>query len=452
MAGIKVKVTYAKKRRRLADHGKIQSSPLEVLKPDHENISREEMVRRMLKRSRGTLRMVKYDNNACPTQQEPTTERVKHPGGRSRDRETVQQSNVGGLECAQPVSSGDMTEITSRLLDSPFRGTAGPYSPSPTKKPRESKWSQSARTVSTALKENDTRRVLRDRIAPAPLVGGHSPAKSIERQRHPSGPSTAYMRSQGIPKRPPTLFVPSSETLHTPSSNAPFVSTLPQFQSTPPFPRADNSRSTNTNELPNVSVPSTTDEVMHICDTGSGIARPTIQDPQQLIHLSANSIFSSSEDVEIGHVKSVAAATGIPDGDGICPPCGDPNPSPAYQNECRDSLNYSVPPARTSKYAFGEYAIPLHDASSPPTSTLQPNSSSTRQGSTRVGKQGSPSSASLKVSRERAQERSSRPTRNRQPPRFTSPRKGCGRDALPDGVTQVTMRDLGGTFPNLDCV
>ncbi|KAI6024200.1 hypothetical protein BKA83DRAFT_4125541, partial [Pisolithus microcarpus] len=342
MAGIKVKVTYAK-RRRLADHGKIQSSPLEILKPDHDNISREEMVRRMLKRSRRTLRMVKYGNNACPTQQERTPERVKRSGGRSRDRDTIQESpssNVRGFECAERVSSGVMTEIASRPLDSPCRGAAGPPSPSPTKTLREPRWSLSTRTVSTALKENDTRRVSRDCIAPALDVGRRSPTKSITRQRHPSGPSTAYMRSQGIPKHSPTLFGLSSETLHTPSSNAPFVSTLPQFQSTPPFPRADNSRSTNANELPNVSVPSITDEHIFF-----------------------------PEDFEIGpdsHVKSVAAATGITDGNGICPPHGDPNPSAAYKNECRDSLNYSTPPAHTSKYAVGEYAIPLHDASSPP--------------------------------------------------------------------------------------
>lgn len=348
-----------------------------------------------------------------------------------------------------------MTEIASRPLDSPCRGAAGPPSPSPTKKLREPRWSKSTRTVSTALKENDTRRVSRECIAPALDVGRRSPTKSITRQRHPSGPSTAYMGSRGILKHSPTLFGPSSETLHTPSPNAPFVGTLPQFQSTPPFPRADNSRSTNANELPNVSVPSITDEVMDICDTGANIAKPTIQNPRQLIHMSANSIFSSSEDFEIGpdsHVKSVAAATGITDGNGICPPHGNPNTSAAYKSECRDSLNYSTPPAHTSKYAVGEYAIPLHDASSPPTSILQPNSSSTRQASTRVGKQGSPSRASLKVSRERPQRRSSRPTGNRRPSRFTSPTKAYGRDALPDEVTQITVRDLGGTCPNLDCV
>ncbi|KAI6014037.1 hypothetical protein BKA83DRAFT_15320 [Pisolithus microcarpus] len=413
MAGIKVKVTYAK-RRRLADHGKIQSSPLEILKLDHDNISREEMVRRMLKRSRRTLRMVKYGNNACPTQQERTPERVKRSGGRSRDRDTIQESpssNVRGFECAERVSSGVMTEIASRPLDSPCRGAAGPPSPSPTKTLREPRWT---------LKENDTRRVSRDCIAPALDVGRRSPTKSITRQRHPSGPSTAYMRSQGIPE---TL----ADTIWA------YLGALMRMK------------------LPNVSVPSITDEVMDICDTGAKIAKANNTESSATdSYVLRIAYFLPSEDFEIGPDSHVKSATGITDGNGICPPHGDPNPSAAYKNECRDSLNYSTASCPHFKILL------LENMQSPCTMRLhhrlrllQPNSSSTRQASTRVGKQGSPSRASLKVSRERPQRLVITPYR---PSRFTSPTKAYGRDALPDEVTQIPVRDLGGTCPNLDCL
>ncbi|KAI6167343.1 hypothetical protein EDD17DRAFT_1540041, partial [Pisolithus thermaeus] len=471
MVGVKVKVTYAKRRRRLADHGKTQSSPLGVLKPDHDDLSREEMVRRMLKRSRRALRMVKCDN-ACPTQQERTTGCVESLRGRSRDRDVVQESplsNVRRLGRAERVSSGATTENVSRPVDSPFLATARPASPSPTERLRQSKWSQSARTVSTALKENVMRRVLQNCITPAPDVGRRSPIKSVTRQRHPAGPSTAYMRSRGILKHSPTLFGPSSETLHTPSSNAPFVSTLPQFQSTPTFPRANNSRSTDTNKQPNVSAPSTAEEV-DVYDTSTEVARPTMRNSQQLIHMSANSIFSSSEDFEVvpdSHVKLAEAASGTTDGDGICTH-GDSNsaanlearlstevenqapPSATYKNECRDPLNCSIPPDHTSKYAVGKFAIPLHDASSPPTSIRPPSCSSTRQTSTRVGKQGSPSRTPLKVSREHSQRWSSHPTGNKQHSRLTSPTITLGSDALPDKVTQTALRNLGASGPHVD--
>ncbi|KAI6101237.1 hypothetical protein F5141DRAFT_1137678, partial [Pisolithus sp. B1] len=279
------------------------------------------------------------------------------------------------------------------------------------------------------------------------------------------------MRSQGILKQSPTLFGPSSETLHTPSSNAPFVSTLPQFQSTPTFSCANNNGSTGTNEQPNVGVPSIAGEAVDVCDTSAQVSRPTMRYPQQLIHMSANSIFSSSEDFEIGpdsHVKLAAAASGTTDGNGICTPHGDSHsaanlkarlstevenrasPPAAYKNECRDRLNCSIPPDHTSKHAVGKFAIPLHDASSPPTSLHQPNCSSARQTSTRVKKQGSPSRTPLKVSREHSQRRLSRPTGNRQPSRFTSPTIPFGSDALPDEVTQKTLRDLGASDPHVD--
>ncbi|KAG2362192.1 hypothetical protein BDR07DRAFT_1065099 [Suillus spraguei] len=52
MARQQVKVTYAHKRGRTKASAKLLSSPLEALPPDHDDITRSEMSRRMLKRSR----------------------------------------------------------------------------------------------------------------------------------------------------------------------------------------------------------------------------------------------------------------------------------------------------------------------------------------------------------------------------------------------------------------
>ncbi|KAI6044419.1 hypothetical protein EDC04DRAFT_2642474 [Pisolithus marmoratus] len=449
MTGIKVKVTYAKKRRRLGDHRKIQSSPLEAFPPDKDDVSIAEMVRRMLKRSRSTLRVTKCDNHTRPTQHEPATEQVGSSNGRVGVAYAL-PSDVQGSGCEERVGSSATTDSAFRTVEPRFRRSTGPVSLSPTKKPTESRRSKSSRTVSGILKENGIQRVSRKGIKSA----FDFPTKPIRRQRHLSGPPTTYMRSQSILRRSPALFGPSSETLHIPGStphspNVPFVGSLPQFQSTPPFPRADNSGSTSTNEQPSVAPVS--NEAMGICDTGAQITWPTISNPQQLIHISANSIFSSSGDFTVGPdspVKLVAMASRMTDSNGVRESHGDPSQVANAPNP----LNYATPSPVThiSKYAVSKYAVPLHDPSSPPISAHQPNSPSTQRASTRVGKEVVSSHTLPKASPEPPRGLPSYPAGDGQPSRLTLPTKPFGGDALPDEVTQTTLLDLGVSAPHID--
>ncbi|KAI6149171.1 hypothetical protein BKA82DRAFT_27100 [Pisolithus tinctorius] len=246
MAGVmKVKVTYAKKRRRAHDDGKTPSSPLEALPPEMDSISRTEMVRRLLKRSRHTLRVTKCDDHTRPAPDERTGGQVKHSNGRVWVAKRVQgspSSDTRGLGSAEPPKpiqrSSSITERNvSHTLESPFRpGTiTRPISCSINKKPAQPRWSKSSRTVSSTLKENRTRRVSRKGIISASDNDRRRPKKPATHQHNPS-------------------TAPSSKTLRTPeglecrSPNGPFVGSLPQFQSTPPPPRGDNGRRTSVNE------------------------------------------------------------------------------------------------------------------------------------------------------------------------------------------------------------
>ncbi|KAG2040074.1 hypothetical protein BDR03DRAFT_170086 [Suillus americanus] len=169
MARQPVKVTYAHKRGRAKAAAKLLSSPLEALPPDRDDITRSEMSRRMLKRSRGV------------TNEENDTVRSK---GRAvkRARQTV-ESDAPEAEGAQvdafqtPFPSAEYvhsSSVTRPLLPEEF-------SPVPNVKHALS------RTSSRNLKENSTS---------LPLA---SPFHSRPSSPHTGSTTKAKARSSRIP-------------------------------------------------------------------------------------------------------------------------------------------------------------------------------------------------------------------------------------------------------------
>ena len=355
-----VRVTYAHKRRRVQNAGKkLLSSPLEALPPDMDDLTRTQMARRMLKRSRRVALAEQLEDKNVDHIREHLAKRIKRtqqrvsnlepidtspqdnftfqtpfPSSQSVHESAVAQPPVPEQLSPVPVAKRLMSRTSSRslkensarsqVLASPFSSRPGSAASSPKHKGRErpsrrvSRISLHAksRTLSGTFKEN-TRHVLRkDSTASLKDTNREPSARHIKHQRYPSSPSTSYMRSQfaqedwiAPPKALSRTFddydeIPSPDgSVH---SNASFYIDQPQSCSTPATSRRRklpdmHGRQTRTdNFLASFSLRKDSTD-------GGGLdiemIDGTLPSRRQTIHLSGNSIFSSSDEFTIGSLS-----------------------------------------------------------------------------------------------------------------------------------------------------
>ncbi|KIJ65211.1 hypothetical protein HYDPIDRAFT_39835 [Hydnomerulius pinastri MD-312] len=363
-----VKVTYTHKRRRAQGVHRLQSSPLELLPPEKDDITRSEMTRRMLKRSRrAALTEQTEDKNIEQNLlKERIAKRIKHtedhamvaePTALSLDAsirdvdlsfqtpfpesEYMHESSITKPlvpEQLSPVpiakrilsrrtSSRNLKENTvqSQTLASPFHSRPGSVASSPKdrgrgRSSRASRISLRAksRTLSGAFKENvrkeNARRRLSRKDSTVSLNDGseHSSVRPPMHQRYPSSPSASYMPSQIALQDwfapPKTLSRPFHNYDRVPSphesvrSTSSFFSSVPQFCSTPVISRPQGGMGPPSPTHEDTSPLSFARNEDYACSdyVDVDMADNVLPDHRQAIHISGNSIFSSSGEFTIG--------------------------------------------------------------------------------------------------------------------------------------------------------
>ncbi|KAH0836476.1 hypothetical protein J3R83DRAFT_8085 [Lanmaoa asiatica] len=371
LGGQSVRVTYAHKRRRVQNASKkLFSSPLEVLPPEMDDLTRSQMARRMLKRSRRVTLAEQLEDKNIEHIREHLAKRIKHtqervsnveltgvpfdmppqddttfqtpfPSSQSVHEPAVAKPLVPGQLSPVPVAKRVMSRTSSRnlkensahsqTLASPFSSRPGSAASSPKHKGRgrssrrvsRNSFHAKSRTLSGVFKEN-TRRVSRkDSTMSLKDTNGEPPAKHIKHQRYPSSPSTSYMRPQFAQEdwiAPPkalyrTLYdrdeIPSSDgSAH---SNASFYTDQPQACSTPAMSRLQQlpdlhgPRNRTDNRLTSFSLRKDSTEAG---DLDVEMMDGTVPSQRQTIHLSGNSIFSSSDEFTIESLPAVNNVAG----------------------------------------------------------------------------------------------------------------------------------------------
>lgn len=352
-----VKVTYAHKRRRVQNAGKrLFSSPLEVLPPDMDDLTRTQMARRMVKRSRRVALVEQLGDENVEHIREHLAKRIKS----TQERVSNLEPTEGHIEAQDdlslqtpfpssqlfhdsvvpiplvpeqlspvPVARRVMSRTSSRnlkensthsqVLASPFSSRPGSAASSPKHKGRGQSSHRvsriplhgKSRTRSGAFK--NTRRLSRkDSTVSLKDTNKEPSARHVKHQRYPSSPSTVYMRSQFAQEdwtAAPKAFFRTSDDyddIMSPAgsahSNTSFYADKPQSCSTPAPSRV--------RKLPDVQGGRTgADDILasfslrkdSVQADGPDVEMMDSMVPpcRQTIRLSGNSIFSSSDEFTI---------------------------------------------------------------------------------------------------------------------------------------------------------
>ncbi|KAG9309904.1 hypothetical protein JVU11DRAFT_9936 [Chiua virens] len=349
-----VRVTYAHKRKRVQAANKAQlSSPLEALPPEMDDLTRTQMARRMLKRSR---RVALAENF------EAKDKNVEHIRDHLAKRIKRTQEHISNVDSAVPfntlsddlsfqtpfstpqsvhdsalprppvpdqlspvpVAKRVMTRTSSRslkengahsqILASPFSSRPGSAAPSPKHqvKGRSSRrvsripLNTKSRTLSGVFKENARHVPRKGSTASLKEPNKEPVAARIMRQRYRSSPSTSYMRAQFAQDEwisPPKAISRALDgnELHSPGgsvhSNGSFYTDQPRSCSTPATSRLRklskrHGRRTEVDNFPVASsLPKDSTEAGNL---DVEMMDGTVLQRRQTIHLSSNSIFTSS--------------------------------------------------------------------------------------------------------------------------------------------------------------
>ncbi|KAI9573872.1 hypothetical protein HD554DRAFT_563785 [Boletus coccyginus] len=424
-----VRVTYSHKRRRAQNPGKkLLSSPLEVLPPDMDDLTRTQMARRMLKRSRRVALSEQLEDKNVEHIREHLAKRIKRTHERVSNIETtevpfdmpqddltfqtpllssqsVHESAVENPPVPEqlspvPVARRIMSRTSSKnlkensthsqILASPFSSRPGSAASSPRKHKGKGRSSHrvsrislhaKSRTLSGVFKEN-TQRVLRkdSTVSLKDMDRGPSP-RHIKHQRYPSGPSTSYMRSQfahedwiAPPKALPCIFdgyngIPSpSGSVHSSSS---FYIDRPQSCSTPAISRIGklpdlHGRQTRTeNSLTSFSLRKDSAEAGSL---DVEMTDSTCPPRRQTIHLSGNSIFSSSDEFTMGSLPAVPNGT-IAERNNVAGPDEASVLAVRQVSAHREAVDRSQAGYSLAGSFVAEYDIPLSDPDRFPAST-----------------------------------------------------------------------------------
>ncbi|KAF8836827.1 hypothetical protein BDN67DRAFT_262419 [Paxillus ammoniavirescens] len=416
-----VKVTYTHKRKRLHGASRMQSSPLDVLPPDRDDITHSEMTRRMLKRSRraALAEQVQGKNVDHDLIREHLVKRFKHANERAVNGELIVDSLDMSLpqddlslqtpfhaseyihesavakplipEQLSPVpvgkrirsrtSSRNLKEngTHSQTLASPFHSRPGSAASSPKRKGRGRSLRASrislhakSRTLSGAFKENSRRISRKDSTVSLNDNNKHSRERLAKHQRYPSSPSTSYMRSQfarqdwlAPPKAISRTFdeydgVPSPRgSVHSSTS---FLHGGPQSCSTPLVSRPQRWAGMRTPPAP---LAQRTD-LPH-----SDAVDIEMTDGRQIIHISGNSIFSSSGEITIGPVSVTNTGATPMEADSILGSTGgDLSVVRTSDQAANQPSEVNVPQTghKLGKTFLGEYFIPVPALGSSPVS------------------------------------------------------------------------------------
>ena len=421
-----VRVTYSHKRRRAQNASKkLLSSPLEVLPPDMDDLTRTQMAHRMLKRSRRVALAEQLEDKNVEHIREHLAKRIKRTQERVANLDTagdmapqddftiqtpfplsqsVHESAVAKpsvLEQLSPVpvakrlmsrtSSRNLKENSthSQTLASPFSSRPGSAASSPKHKGRDRSSRRvsrislhvKSRTLSGVFKENARRVSRKDSTASLKDTNKEPSARHIKHQRYPSGPSTSYMRSQfaqedwiAPPKALSRTFddydeIPSpAGSVH---SNASFYTDQPQSCSTPAtsrlrkLPDLHGRQTRNDNFLASFSLrkdPTATGGLDIEMMDG------TLPPRRQTIHLSGNSIFSSSDEFTIGSLPAALNDGTIVERNNITGRDEVPARLDRRVSAHREAANLQAGHSLAGSFV-AEYDIPLPDLDCSPAST-----------------------------------------------------------------------------------
>jgi len=426
-----IRVTYSHKRRRVQNPSKkLLSSPLEVLPPDMDDLTRTQMARRMLKRSRRVALSEQLEDKNVEHIREHLAKRIKRTQERVSNVETTEvafdMSSQDDFTFQTPFSSSQsvhesavenppvpeqfspvpaakriMSRTSSRnlkensthsqILASPFSSRPGSAAPSPRKHKGKERSSRrvsrislhaKSRTLSGVFKEN-TRQVLRkdSTVSLKDMDRGPSP-RHIKHRRYPSSPSTSYMRSQfahedwiAPPKVLPRTFGGYSE-IPSPSgsvhSNSSFYIDQPQSCSTPAISRLgklpdSHGRQTRTeNSLASFALRKGSTEASSL---DVAMMDGTRHPRRQTIHLSGNSIFSSSDEFTIGSLPAAPNGGMITERNNVA---GRDEASALAVRQVsahREAVDRSQAGYSLAGSFVAEYDIPLSDSDRSPAST-----------------------------------------------------------------------------------
>ncbi|KAH7910298.1 hypothetical protein BJ138DRAFT_127873 [Hygrophoropsis aurantiaca] len=355
-----VKITYAHKRARTQANNHITSSPLEPLASDHDDITRSEMSRRMLKRSRRAaypefddgdiierkrvserLRKKPKKSEALCQVSDPnamTTSDLLPPDALTFQTPFPSSDYINPLNITRPLIPEQLSPVPlsrsrlsrtssrnlkengrrSRFLESPFHSRPGSAAPSPQNKGRPRKNQNASlhtksRTLSRGFEENRSKRSSRpDSYASCHNSTKNSPNKLSMHQRRPSNPTPSYMLEHITQQEwmipPKALIRPSAARVTPPylspipTQNSSFLSDHPQFYSTPLQCRAGS----RTGLVPPDDSPiyKPLAQVMDHpnLDERFDVEMDDVTEPhaRQTIHIHGNSIISSSGEFTLG--------------------------------------------------------------------------------------------------------------------------------------------------------
>ncbi|KAL4078889.1 hypothetical protein V8B97DRAFT_2003196 [Scleroderma yunnanense] len=395
---MKVKVTYANKRRRAHGNGVHQSSPLEMLDPDKDDITHFEMTRRMLKRSRRVafveqagdnveqavvrerLAKRRKHSNECPTDpsMDPRGPEFQPPFQTSHLHEpSVQQPpDHEQLSPVQPstrtLSRTSSSTLKENTLDSPFRSRPGSLAHVSKKRSSKSTSSIASRMplrikLHTHFKKKEERRLSRKGIILSLRDTTRRSLGIATIHPHPSSsPSISSMRSKVAEECFLSLPTTSSHTYEGDMLSAPdtpsFFSGKPQFQSTPPFSRVDDNPGLpfDTKDSPSFS-----GEPMDICDSDTYMPKPDVLSGCQTLHSFRNGI--PPDEFTVGPstvIKGFAVTAKTTEINGISRT--DLHPG-SGQLDVQGPLSNRDSPIRI---CIGEYMVPLHSSPYASRSTL----------------------------------------------------------------------------------
>ncbi|KAF9244142.1 hypothetical protein BU15DRAFT_71707 [Melanogaster broomeanus] len=353
-----VKVTYSNKKRRAQGASMMRSSPLEVLPPDKDDLTPTEMTRRMLKRSRrAALAEQVVDKNIDDDGR--VAKRIKHaeervvnvttkPSAISLDMplppddlrfETPFRASrhIHGSAAAKPVVPDHFLQFLCPDARSiaPALRTSKKIAPTPklSRHPSIVVWAQlqvfppqsnkgkarslhasrtslhrKSRFLSGVSKENTRQISRKDSTISLDDNRKNPPDRPTISQRYPE---TSYMRSQ-VPQQDwfaPTKALPrpfdGCDGIASPhgsvQSSTSFFNAVPQFCSTPVVSRPQNRvgmpAPIDTNGPP--AFLGQNNSIIHANDVYIDIADDVLPNRRQTLHLSGNSIFSSSGEFTI---------------------------------------------------------------------------------------------------------------------------------------------------------
>lgn len=414
-----VRMTYAHKRRRVQNASKKSlSSPLEVLPPETEDLTHTQMARRMLKRSRRVALAEQFEDKNVEHIREHLAKRIKHNEERSSKAEPAGapfdmslqddisfQTPFSALPSAHesavtksrvpeqlsPVPAAKRVQVSrtssrnlkensthSHTLASPFRSRPGSAVPSPKHngrgRPRRSLHAKS-RTLSGVFKEN-ARRVSRQNST-ASLNGTNRETRAgyIKHHRYPSSPSTSYMRSQLssedwiVPPKALSRMFDDCDATTSPGSSvhsdASFYTGQPQSCSTPAISRLGKAPDLRGREA-RISGSLTHTEAG---ERDIEMVDETVPSRRRTIHLSGNSIFSSSGEFTIGSLSATNNGAAIVDGNDVTDRDKE-LARVAHQVSVRRKVVQDSQADHPSAGSFiAEYDIPLSDMTYSPVST-----------------------------------------------------------------------------------